>query len=214
LSNGSFEAGNLSGWTVSIPLGQPEFFPGTQPVGTADIFQSLAGDNGVRTAVGGQNMLMLGTGASRRFLPPETPWDISVSQTLTLSAGDSISGWAFFFNGDFGPADSAWVKILDGVGGEIARPFEEFSGLTSGNAPVAPPAPVAFGSLTPWVQWSWQAPTSGTYTLSLGMSTFGDNLLRSRAGFDEVQVKVPEPSSLVLLAAGMLGYGARRRFWR
>jgi hypothetical protein len=59
--------------------------------------------------------------------------------------------------------------------------------------------------------WSWQSTVGGSYTLSFGTTTFGDNRFSTRLGVDGLVRTVPEPSVLTLLLAGLGAvYGARR----
>jgi hypothetical protein len=124
------------------------------------------------------------------------PWSIGLRQTVLLEAGGLVSGFAFFFNGDYIPQDQAWVHILDATGAVVAVPWFQSSG-TDG-----PGVSVPYEEGTPWTQWTWQAPLTGEYTIAFGMTTAGDNRFASYAGFDAIGVD--EPSSACLLTIGML----------
>ena len=90
--NGSFETGNLSGWTSYIPSG-----------GYIQLIPSGAG----KSAVDGSKFALLKTNGPGSYT--------SVWQTFTAKAGDRISGWAFFNAGDYIPYnDNSQVYIRSG----------------------------------------------------------------------------------------------------
>jgi hypothetical protein len=68
---------------------------------------------------------------------------------------------------------------------------------------------------TDWTRWEWQAPTTGSYSLQLGMTTGGDNHNASYGFFDGLSVQpgiiVPEPSSLALALSGTILFAILRR---
>lgn len=205
--NGSFESGSFSGWQMGIATGHAYSQRGYRPAGTAQVvstWNQLAGLNPAHTAMHGDRFAMLGTLANGNFTGHRT-YDISVEQDITLTAGMTLSGWAFFFNGDTEAQDSAWVKILDETGATVGTPWLEISGCN----PTSDFDPIPYRSAAPWTQWSWQVPASGAYTLSFGMTTADDNNYASYGFFDGFQVSpptlsVPEPSALALAALGAL----------
>jgi len=187
--NLSFESGNLSGWTVSNPLAIGEF-TGLTPVGSASVLP-LFQFGGAPGPIDGSFMAAVGTG-NASLLPGQGAFDITVQQSFSLDAGSTLSGNSFFYNGDFAAQDSVWVRILDGGGNILATPWIQVSG-TGGVTP--------FQGASPWTSWAWSAPTTGSYTLVLGASTFGDDRFAT-FGFHD-GIRVPEPSSLILLTAGI-----------
>jgi hypothetical protein len=202
--NGGFESGSFTSWTLVIPTGTSEFTPGAQPAGTAEILSTWSGLFESRSAVEGNNFAALGTGGAAHFTGNQT-YDISLSQTFSVTAGTTLSGWAFFYNGDYEPQDRAWVRILNASGTEIATPWQEFSGgLNAGDQ-----NSVGYRSSTDWTRWEWQATDAGSYTIQLGVSTQGDDSFASYGFFDGVGVSsvapVPEPSTLALAGLGLAG---------
>jgi hypothetical protein len=188
--NLSFETGDLSGWSVTNPVGISEF-DGAVPAGSAQVLNFWPW--GGQSASDGTSMAAIGTG-NAWFLPGQGAFDIMIDQTLTVDSGTTISGSSFFYNGDPTTQDSAWVRILDGSGNVIATPWLEISGTTGS---------VGFQSTSPWSTWEWVAPSTGTYQLALGVSTKGDNRFSSFGIYDGI--RVPEPSSMALLT---LGFGS------
>lgn len=212
--NGSFESGSLGGWQMDIATGQSRSQRGYRPAGTAKVVSSwgqLVDLPSPRTAMNGSRFTVLGTQANGNFTGHRT-YDISLQQELSLTAGATLSGWAFFFNGDNQAQDSAWVKILDTEGATIATPWREQSGCASENDFMA----TSYRTASPWTPWSWEAPTNGAYTLSFGVTTANDNNYASYGGFDGFLVSppalpVPEPSAMALLLLSTAGLLRPRR---
>jgi hypothetical protein len=156
---------------------------------------------------------MLGSLADGRFTGNRT-YNITLSRSIHLLAGETISGSAHFYNGDNIAQDSAWVKILNEDGVVIAQPWLEISGITHTSTLNA----TSYRAASPWTSWSWQAPTESDFSLILGVTTGGDNTMPSYGFFDDICVKastiaispVPEPSSLSLIALGTAGLAALR----
>src|SRR5262245_51358426 len=107
--NLSFEAGDLSGWSVTNPMGISEF-DGTVPAGSTQVLNFWPW--GGQSPTDGSSMAAVGTG-NAWFLPGQGAFDIKIDQTLTLDSGTSIVGSSFFYNGDPTTQDAAWVRILD-----------------------------------------------------------------------------------------------------
>lgn len=212
--NGSFESGSFGGWQMDIATGRSRSQRGYRPAGKAKVVSSwgqLVDLPSPRTAINGGRFTVLGTQANGNFTGHRT-YDISLQQELSLTAGATLSGWAFFFNGDNQAQDSAWVKIRDDKGTTIATPWLEQSGCASGNDFMA----TSYRSASPWTQWSWETPANGAYTLSFGMTTANDNNYASYGGFDGFLVSpptlpVPEPSALALLLLGAAGFMRQRQ---
>jgi len=208
-ANGSFESNNFSGWTVMIPFGDPKDPPlGPRAAGSADVTQNARG----RGAIDGDFFAVIGTGHAN--LAGNHNYDIFASQTLFMNQGESLSGWAAFYNGDYHPQDSAWVRILDSNNLAIATPWIEFSGGMGSRRPNH----TDYRTTTPWEFWEWEAPSTGQYILELGVSTFGDDSFDSYGLFDDIEMTppsaVPEPSTSMLLGLGVLGALAYRKKFR
>lgn len=217
LLNPGFESGNFQDWRLNIPRGTSMMSPQSRPAGTAQVVSSWIQQPGMsqlQAAVGGNHFAMLGTLADGHFTGNRT-YNITLSRSIHLQAGETISGSAFFYNGDFIAQDSAWVKILDEEGRAIAQPWFASSGsshMLNINSP-------SYRTASDWTPWSWQAPTAGDFSLVLGVTTGGDNNMPSYGFFDDICVKaaistispVPEPSSFSLIALGAAGLVALRR---
>lgn len=197
ITNGSFETGDFTGWTVSNPLGLSSIGV-FLPAGEASVGTGVLG----LTPFEGSYVAAIGTGDSF-FVDGQGTFDIVATQTFDLGAGSTLSGWSRFYNGDFEPQDTAWVRIYDSGGAILATLWTQSSGgLDPGD-----PNTVPYHSSTNWTEWSWSALTGGTYTLALGATTFGDDRLSSIGLHDGIHVtetSVPEPATLSLLAIGLV----------
>jgi len=94
--NGSFETGDLTGWTAS-------------PAGLVSVVSSYHTYSPTPfTPVHGNFFALLEAGAG-------TGVYTTLSQTFSANAGDTILGWAFFQANDFMPYDDdAYVRIVQG----------------------------------------------------------------------------------------------------
>ena len=197
--NGSFESGDFTGWDVAIPYGESEFY-GTRPAGSAVVSDTISYGH---ASTDGLFNAALGTG-DEYFVDNQT-WLITVSQNVYLTAGDILSGDAFFYNGDYEPQDSGWVKIFDAAGDEMATPWQEYSGgLDPGD-----PNTADYLTASAWNHWQWLNGADGLYKLVLGVTTRGDNAFDSYAHFDNIGVRsVPEPTVFSLMAFVVLAVAA------
>lgn len=203
--NGSFESATFAGWELKIPQGHSHNPPGNPRAGTASVVSNWGidpDDTDLVAPVAGRDFAALGTLARGNFHGNQT-YNLALQQHLWLAAGDTLSGWAAFYNGDYTPQDSAWVKIFDPNNNLITTAWSEHSGGSGGFERNSS----SCRSLTAWTQWSWTAPRDGAVTLNFGMTTSGDNNLASYGFFDDVLVvpahfPVPEPSALSLAALG------------
>jgi hypothetical protein len=207
LLNGSFESWTLLGWNVEIPHGISASAPFDRPAGSARTVASWGEDFGLaqaRIPQAGYRFAELHTRPNANFIGDET-YDLSLSQNLQLNQGEQLSGWSFFFSGDLVPQDSAWVRIFDPAGGQIANPWLEGAGAPHQTSLTA----------TDWTQWQWEAPVTGLYTIRLGMTTSGNNNGASYGFFDGISVlapnPVPEPGSLALVGVGAMLFASFRR---
>ena len=100
---------------------------------------------------------------------------------------------------------------LDQDGNQIVSPWQANSGNPGASNPNAPLLLTATG----WALWEWQAPSTGSYSILLGMTTSGDNNSASYGFFDGLSVQpaisVPEPGSLALAVTGTILFAALRR---
>lgn len=207
--NGSFESWDFLGWTFHSDEGSRAEAPFIRPAGLARTAATWGGAFGLDPVVGpmeGNRFLQLNTRNHGAFLGNDS-YGTFLSQTISLNLGDSVSGWSLFYNGDVQPLDSAWVRILDQAGNSIATPWMEISGATV--------SALVVSSSPAWTQWQWQAPSSGNYTIQLGMTTSGANNSASVGLFDGIKVQanaVPEPATLALgLLGGLMLIALRNR---
>lgn len=209
-ANGSFESGSFDGWRLEMARGYSSSNHRYRAAGSATVKSSF-GASPLQAAIAGSKFAIIGSLANGNFTGNRT-YHISLSQELALMQGDTLTGWSSFYNGDFEAQDSAWVKILDDEGRLVTTPWRENSGCV----PEQHFNTTAFNSTTPWTPWSWQAPASGSYTLSLGVTTHDDNNYASYGFFDNIFVipatlPVPEPSAFSLVALGATALAAWRR---
>lgn len=151
LVNGGFETGDLTGWNVNVP-------------GLAGVVTTFGYPVPTHYSVEGDSFLVLTAGAANVYTV--------ASQTVTLNAGETLSGWAAFVAWDDMPwNDDAAVVIVSG--GPLATPWAQSVAVVGG-----------YGQSSPWESWSWTAPADGVYTLELKVRNVGDAMFSSVALFD------------------------------
>lgn len=186
-TNMGFETANLSGWAAGLSGG-----------GTATVVQQLYGvdASGNRQSAGydyrpqgGNWFLAIGSGAANTAQ--------TVSQTFSLQAGQTVSGRAAFDWGESSQFDGASVEIYDASNTLVSTAFS-----SNGSGQSA-------GYDGAWTNWSFQAATSGAYTLKFSTFNTGDALGTSYGYFDVSAV--PEPGSLALVSLALAGVVLVRR---
>ncbi len=171
--NLGFETGDLTDWSTNGPAGALTSYGAFGPVSGTYLGAIQAG---------------LGQDAYT-----------TLSQTFTLGAGDSISGFAGFQANDYIPYnDSAYlsvngVHLLDWSVGSVGD----------------------YGN-SGWNAFNFTALAGGSYTLELGVANHGDNGYGSGAVLDAVSISsgaVPEPASWAMMVGGfgLVGAGMRAR---
>jgi hypothetical protein len=197
ITNGSFETGNLAGWTYSgsgpdysvDPLGGPgavtwemsrDFLPPIAPNWTAtqgDYFASLWSTNGAQT--------------------------LSVlRQTLTAEAGEMLRFDYFFDFGDLATFPDTATATLSWSSGSVVL----FEHNTAGHE-------LGDDENVGWTTISYNLPVAGTYTLAFTTADY-DGSFESILGVDNVSIRgVPGPSAILLsiLGTSLVGWLRRRR---
>ncbi|MBI4234063.1 MAG: PxKF domain-containing protein [Chloroflexi bacterium] len=145
IANPGFETGNFSGWSVS---------------GSAQV---VTGYGSYAPKEGNYFAIVWGGCATN-----------TVSQSFTLSAGQKVSGWAFFKAEDYLPYNDYGQVILYVAPTNVV--------LFSRNV-----AAVGNYGGTPWTYWEYTAPFTGSYTLYANSTNVGDCALSSVLGVDAHQ---------------------------
>ena len=214
IENGGFETGNFSGWTLQMAKSIPGLANHEAPTGWAAVDSRLPGPI---LPESGHHFAALSIGGPSTFGGGGAPASVDLSQILSLQKGDMVSGWALVSQpetlnspgheqnaagGSYSPSrrqpaqESAWVRVLDGSGAEIANPWDAV--LVDGLK--APACSVKTGT---WEFWQWQAPAKGSYTLELGSTAGKRAPFSDEACFDGIHVhSIPEPNALGLLVIG------------
>ena len=169
----TLSSASLDGWTTYGAVSATQDVIGTTRLGVLDI--------------------VAGVGANKYA---------SVAQTFTLTAGQSISGWAKWIGHDYKPYNDTGAVGINFIEGPTSTYTSLFSADIS-----------KFGDYgsSAWTAFTFTAAESGIYAFVAGVKNVGDNALSS-----ELRVAlspVPLPTALPLFGSALLGLGAlgRRR---
>jgi hypothetical protein len=184
VTNGGFETGNFSGWTLSA-------------ANKGAVVTSSKGDAPLSsltyTAPEGSHFAKIVANGGKGLYTTLT------SSAITLNKNDGLTGQAAFDYRDFRSfaVDAAYVEILDSAKKVVATPW---SILTSSST-----TPYWDG---PWTTWSWTASSAGTYYVQYGVANVNDGSYPSYALFDNLTdppggATVPEPASMLLICTGL-----------
>lgn len=182
LVNAGFETGDLTGWTASLSGGSASAVTSNSTSYQPPVTY-LPQD--------GNYFLAIASGAAN-------VWQ-TVSQSVTLGAGQTLSGWAAFDWGDY-PSyyDGVKVSIYNGSNVLVSTPFyDDGAGDPSGYN-------------GPWTTWSFTAATAGTYTLEYASRNTQDGGGPNQT-YGYFDAEVPEPASLALFGVALAGLGSLRR---
>jgi hypothetical protein len=208
LINGGFETGDFTGWTTLGETSIETSAFGSGPTeGTSQASLSTAGaafaGSIIEEFLGLDPASLDQLGASLDVLP--FPGGVAaqgsaIRQTFTANAGDILTfDWNFLTNETalFPPLnDFSFVSIssLQDLAGALDQRFQ----------PIISPM-TQFFQETGFQPFSFTVPTTGTYTLGIGVTDWRDTTKDSVLLVDNVQLaSVPEPTS----ALAVLGFGA------
>jgi len=196
ITNGDFETGNFTGWTL-VKQGTPLTTNDSRVV-VGSVTLGPPATQITHTAQAGNDFALLRAGAGTG----STNYTTLTSQAFSAGAGQTLSGFAFFqANGILVNNDDAYVQILQG--NHI---------LFSSNV-----ATVGVGKSTPWTAFSYDfTGVAAQYTIQAGIRNNVSTTDPSALGLDSVSLGIthhgspatPEGSSLFMLIAGGLPFAA------
>jgi hypothetical protein len=197
LTNGSFETGDLTGWTAIVPVGA-----------SASVVLSHTDTNigGVVPVVPGVTSWGPTDGSAFALVKTDGPGSLTqLYQSFYATAGADLSFDYFWDSQDYLPFnDTATGTLLSGAGtggALVTTLFSESIATDPGNY---------YG--TPWTSVSYQIGAAGTYTLLIEVTNGLDSVLDSYVGIDNAEV-IPAPGAILLgsIGAGVVSWLRRRR---
>ena len=198
LTNGSFETGDLTGWSAIVPSGAS--------VSVVASHADTTWPGGVPPVVPGVTSWGPTDGSAFALVKTDGAGSITqLYQSFYATAGASISLDYFWDSQDYVPFnDAAEGVILGGMGtgGPVVTTlFSESIATDPGNH---------YG--TPWTSVSYTFANSGAYTLLITSTNGLDSILDSYVGIDKVNV-IPAPGAILLgsIGVGFVSWLRRRR---
>ncbi len=222
LINGGFETGDFTGWKTLGSTNIETAAFGSGP--TNGTYQSLLSTGGAKfdgSII--EKFLGLNAGSlnnlAREITPDSSAFSpiqqtatqgSAIEQTFTAKAGDILTfDWDFLTDEVLPPvpfSDFSFVSINSQSDGSISY-LSELADITTVTSAISA---TRFFKETGFHTFSFNIPTTGTYTLGLGVTNVGDTTLDSGLLVDNVKLtSVPEPTSVFsVLVFGALGTGS------
>ena len=208
LTNGSFETGDLTGWTSVVPV-------------NASI-SVVPSHTDPMTNVGGDGPIVYGTtswaptdGSAFALLKTDGPGSVTqLYQSFYATAGAGLSFDYFWDSQDYAPFDDTGTGMLLsglGTGGPLVSTLFSHNIGSNPSGPGGGTDPGDFYG-TPWTSVSYTFATSGVYTLLITNMNGLDSNLDSYVGIDNVNV-IPAPGAILLgsIGLGLVNWLRRRR---
>ena len=202
INNPSFETGDLSGWNTVIPVGAFASAATSSLVTVRELaegellsIQEQEAQDAIEAILESGGDMNAKDGTYFAFLKTNGPGSYtSVYRTVTVSAGTTISGWAFFFDAETASdtnscffSDNAQVLIRGGAG--ILDPILEtvFDAAAACSTVAVPPLP-QFPGTVPWTPFSYTFLVPGTFTIEARITNTVDSRFDSHMGLDALAI--------------------------